>query len=122
MTEGTEPTDFTETPSAVQPIDDRGYYDKFDVTRTDGASEPGGKHHGDSYLVLDLDHDPVARRLARTAASQYAQLRPRFAAELLAHVDDLDAAGTLDAAGGGPSASWDEAAERLAQHQNPEGV
>jgi hypothetical protein len=38
----------------------RGLYQKFDVTRTDGGSEPGGKHHGCSYFVLDLKHDKHA--------------------------------------------------------------
>jgi hypothetical protein len=38
----------------------RGLYDKFKVTRTDGASEDGGKHHDCQYFVLDIDHDPHA--------------------------------------------------------------
>lgn len=39
----------------------RGLYSKFAVTRTDGKSEPGQKHHGCQYFVLDLDHDRHAR-------------------------------------------------------------
>lgn len=38
----------------------RGLYRKFTVTRTDGASAPGGKHEGCDYFVLDLTHDPFA--------------------------------------------------------------
>ncbi len=38
----------------------KGLYDKFIVTRTDGKSEPGEKHGGCRYFVLDLDHDPHA--------------------------------------------------------------
>jgi hypothetical protein len=40
---------------------DRGLYKKFEITRTDGSSAPGGKHHGCRYFVLDLTHDPFAR-------------------------------------------------------------
>ena len=39
----------------------RGLYEKFIVTRTDGSSEPGGKHENCNYFVLDLDHDPFAK-------------------------------------------------------------
>lgn len=38
----------------------RGLYEKFTVTRTDGGSDPGGKHHGCEYFVLDLMHDKYA--------------------------------------------------------------
>lgn len=96
----------------VQPIDNRGLFDKFDVIRTDGQSEPGGKHRGCAYLVLDLVHDPVARQIARSAAASYAQLRPRFAAELLAQVDELNATDPIEGVEG-PSGSWAEAAKRL---------
>ncbi len=37
-----------------------GLYEKFIVTRTDGKSAPGQKHHGCEYFVLDVDHDPFA--------------------------------------------------------------
>lgn len=39
----------------------RGLYNKFNVTRTDGSSEPGGKHDGCEYFVLDITHDPHAK-------------------------------------------------------------
>lgn len=38
----------------------RGLYEKFDVTRTDGKSEPGQKHYMCDYFVLDKIHDPFA--------------------------------------------------------------
>lgn len=38
----------------------KGLYDKFRVERTDGANEPGRKHHGCQYFPLDLTHDPHA--------------------------------------------------------------
>lgn len=40
---------------------EKGLYDKFTVTRTDGSSEEGGKHYNCRYFVLDLDHDPHAK-------------------------------------------------------------
>lgn len=40
---------------------EKGIYKKFVVTRTDGQSAPGEKHHGCQYFVLDLTHDPNAR-------------------------------------------------------------
>ena len=38
----------------------RGLYNKFEVRRVDGSSEPGGKHHWCEYFVLDLTHDKHA--------------------------------------------------------------
>jgi hypothetical protein len=38
----------------------RGIYHKYNVTRTDGSSEPGGKHENCAYFVLDCTHDPHA--------------------------------------------------------------
>jgi hypothetical protein len=38
----------------------RGLYRKYNVTRVDGSSEPGGKHEHCDYFVLDLVHDPYA--------------------------------------------------------------
>lgn len=38
----------------------KGLYDKFRVERTDGANQPGRKHHGCQYFPLDLTHDPHA--------------------------------------------------------------
>lgn len=39
----------------------RGLYEKFNVSRTDGTSVPGGKHAGCRYFVLDVTHDPSAK-------------------------------------------------------------
>lgn len=39
----------------------RGLYSKYAVKRTDGSSDPGGRHEGCEYFVLDLTHDPHAR-------------------------------------------------------------
>lgn len=39
----------------------RGLYNKFQIRRIDGSSDPGGKHDGCDYFVLDLTHDPHAK-------------------------------------------------------------
>ena len=39
-------------------IDNKGIYDKFHVSRTDG--DPTGKHANCGYFVLDPAHDPAA--------------------------------------------------------------
>ena len=49
-------------------ITNRGIYRKFNVTRTDGSSEPGGKHEHCKYFVLDLEHDPFAKPALRKYA------------------------------------------------------
>jgi hypothetical protein len=35
----------------------KGVIRKYEVSRTDGSSQPGGKHERCSYFVLDLEHD-----------------------------------------------------------------
>jgi folylpolyglutamate synthase/dihydropteroate synthase len=40
----------------------RGLYWKYRVERMDGSSAPGGKHHGCPVYVLDIRHDPHARK------------------------------------------------------------
>lgn len=59
----------------------KGLYDKFDVSRRDGSSEEGGKHEGCRYFVLDLDHDKhVVRALegyirSLTLSGEYPELK-----------------------------------------------
>jgi len=53
---------------ASKPDEQQGLYRKFDVRRTDGSSEPGGKHHDCRYFVLDVGHD----RHAAVALTAYA--------------------------------------------------
>lgn len=59
-----------------------GLYRKFDVRRTDGSSEPGGKHEDCCYFVLDLTHDkhaiPALRAYAKACREEY----PNLAADL----------------------------------------
>jgi hypothetical protein len=47
---------------------DRGLYGKFNVTRTDGSSNAGGKHADCEHFVLDMTHD----KFASTAMLAYA--------------------------------------------------
>ncbi|MCR9093478.1 MAG: hypothetical protein NXI30_04620 [bacterium] len=58
----------------------RGLFGKFRVSRVDGSDEPGGKHEGADYFVLDLTHDPHAPAAIRA----YAESCERDGYELLA--------------------------------------
>jgi hypothetical protein len=60
-----------------------GLYHKFHVSRTDGSGDPGGKHDGCWYFVLDPTHDLQAR----VALGIYAELARQNHREPLA--DDL---------------------------------
>ncbi len=61
-----------------------GLYNKFNVTRTDGSSEPGGKHHGDEYFVLNLTTDKHVRPALTAYAKSCAGEFPALAADLRA--------------------------------------
>jgi len=63
----------------------KGMYHKFVVKRTDGSSEPGGKHEGCAYFVLDLDHDKFAIPALRAYADA---CRDEFP-ELARHLDEI---------------------------------
>lgn len=60
----------------------RGIYHKFEVTRTDGSSGPGGKHEHCSYFVLDVIHDPHARAALKAYAESCRTAYPLLAADL----------------------------------------
>lgn len=53
----------------------RGIYQKFIVTRTDGKSAPGEKHADCEYFVLDIHHDKHAKAAllayAKSCRSEY---------------------------------------------------
>ena len=67
----------------------RGLYNKFDVERTDGGSEPGEKHQGCEYFVLDLDHDrhalPAIQAYADSCKAEY----PKLAVDILRRAGEL---------------------------------
>lgn len=67
----------------VQP-DPRGLHAKFFVARTDGSSEPGGKHHECDYFVLDMVHDKHAKAAIAAYAADCRQDHPALAADLTA--------------------------------------
>ena len=60
----------------------KGLHKKFNVTRADGSSEPGGKHEDCRYFVLDIDHDPFAIPALRAYAHACAESHPDLAADL----------------------------------------
>ena len=60
----------------------RGIYPKFIVSRTDGSSDPGGKHENCFYFVLDCNHDPYARRALKEYAKACAQEYPKLANDI----------------------------------------
>lgn len=67
----------------------RGLYNKFIVERTDGSSEPGGKHHGCEYFVLDLDHDKFAVPALLAYASACGAEYPALATDLRNKVSEI---------------------------------
>ena len=69
----------------------RGLYGKFFVERTDGKSEPGEKHHGCEYYVLDLMHDKYAVPALRAYAEHCQAEYPALAADLFAKADEIAA-------------------------------
>ncbi len=60
----------------------RGLYGRFNVRRMDGSSEPGGKHEGCFYYVLDVDHDPHAVAALGAYADSCEADYPLLAADL----------------------------------------
>jgi len=57
---------------------DQGLYKKFQVTRTDGTSNPGQKHYQCEYFVIDIDHDPYARAALRAYALACRNTHPQL--------------------------------------------
>ena len=71
----------------------RGLYRKYQVTRTDGASEPGGKHEHCEYFVLDLKHDKFATAALKAYEEACCGEYPRLAVDLLklrAEIEEAD--------------------------------
>lgn len=65
-------------------VNDRelGLYHKFDVKRTDGSSEPGGKHEKCWNFVLDINHDVHARAALKAYAESCKKDFPLLSADL----------------------------------------
>ena len=60
----------------------QGLYQKFVVTRTDGSSEVGGKHHDCDYFVLDMTHDKFAAAAIKAYADACDAEYPLLALDL----------------------------------------
>jgi len=67
----------------------QGLYQKFRVERTDGSSEPGGKHEHCRYFVLDLDHDKHAASALAAYCESCRHEFPALAADLERLIDEL---------------------------------
>ena len=65
-----------------EPAVTQGLFKKFEVKRLDGSDDPGGKHHGCEYFVLDLDHDPYARAVLLAYANACWTTYPKLAHDL----------------------------------------
>ena len=68
----------------------RGLYGKFKIERMDGRSEPGQKHDGCSYFVLDLTHDPHAIPAIRAYAESCEADFPNLAWDLLGEIPESE--------------------------------
>lgn len=81
------------TPKPTMPHDKKsaGLYHKFNVTRTDGTDQPGGKHEGCEYFVLDLTHDPFALPALKAYAEACRDEYPILAADLQNKIQQIEA-------------------------------
>ena len=62
--------------------EEQGLFRKFEVRRTDGSSEPGGKHEHCRYFVIDMDHDQHAPAALLAYSTSCSKTHPLLAAEL----------------------------------------
>ena len=73
-----------------------GIYHKFNVERVDGSSQPGMKHSGCKYFVLDLTHDKHAPAAMAAYADSCREKYPALAddchayASCSGHVSEID--------------------------------
>lgn len=63
-------------------MSEQGLFQKFNVTRTDGADAPGGKHFGDEYFVLSLTTDQHSIPAIAAYAESCAAAHPALSADL----------------------------------------
>ena len=73
------------------PKNEMGLYCKFIVKRTDGSSEPGGKHYGCDYFTLDLTHDPYAIPTLKAYADACENEYPNLARDLRRKIEEWGA-------------------------------
>lgn len=65
-----------------KPAEEQGLFRKFIVQRVDRSDQPGGKHHGCEYFVLDVDHDPHAKAALQAYAKACEQTHPDLSNDL----------------------------------------
>lgn len=82
LTTAPQPAPHLPERDASLPAERQGLFRKFVVGRVDGSDKPGGKHHGCTYFVLDVDHDPCARPALAAYAAACESTHPTLAADL----------------------------------------
>lgn len=80
----------------------KGLYGKFIVRRTDGRDQPGEKHDGCEYFVLDLTHDKHAYLALLAYATSSSEEYPLLAEDLRTKATEMRAVGTFH----DTSAAW----------------
>ena len=65
-----------------KPAEQQGVFRKFNVQRTDGSDQPGGKHHECEYFVLDVAHDQHAKPALEAYAVACATTHPQLSADM----------------------------------------
>lgn len=75
---------------------DRGLYEKYHVSRYDGADYPGCKHHGCDFFVLDLAHDEFAIPAIQAYALACAQEYPKLSVDLMRKVREAHAGRAIE--------------------------
>lgn len=75
-----------------KPAWQQGLFRKFDVRRVDGSDQPGGRHHGCSYFLLDLSHDQHAPAAMRAYAAACRATHPQLADDIERMLDEQDSA------------------------------
>ena len=68
----------------TKPAEQQGIFRKFVVQRVDGSDQPGGKHHGCEYFVLDMVHDKHAADALRAYAESCRHSHPELSTDLIA--------------------------------------
>jgi hypothetical protein len=67
-----------------------GLHKKYEIKRTDGSDQPGKRHDGCQYFVLDLTHDTAARLAATVYAAVVQNWNPSLSRDLKALVKTLE--------------------------------
>lgn len=65
------------------PTEEQGLFNKFLVRRVDGEDQPGCKHYGCRYFVLDVDHDKFAPIALGAYAEACHKELPKLASDLV---------------------------------------